>query len=255
MGVDIFFAYGSDSPLRAETLRDAIDELQASGVDASGWESMNIGGKILIDEICHQIDSSRYLFADVSSMNSNVLFEAGYALGRDKHLHLLLDETDGNATRLWSEVALLGSIGRVNYGGSVDAVVGHWFSNHEESRPELLDGLLANAKPKEEEAIFAPSLPIHFQAATTLERLLERRKDIKLLGSGDDLGLAPLDFYAKEIYRSSAAIFHLLAPNRVRSKEHNARASFLAGLAHGLEIPVLLVAEQGFSAPLDSSAP
>lgn len=251
MGTDIFFAYGSESALRAETMRDSIKELSSQGVDASGWQGMNPSGKILIEEICKQIDNANFLFAEISSMNSNVLFEAGYALGRNKHLYLLLDETDGNATRLWGEIALLGSIGRVDYGGSVDALVSHWFTKRDSESPNLLAGLIAGAKPKEEDAVFAPSLPIRFQAASTLERILERRRDIKLLGSGDDLGLAPLEFYAREIYRSSAAIFHLLAPNRVRSVEHNARASFLAGFAHGLEIPILLVAEQGFRAPLD----
>lgn len=251
MGTDIFFAYGSESQLRAETLRDAVEELRRGGVEASSWEEMNIGGTILVDEICREIDNARYLFAEVSTMNSNVLFEAGYALGKEKHVHLLLDETDATAGRLWNEILLLGSIGRVDYGGSVDRLTGHWFSHNTSDRSTLLDGLLAGAKPKEEDAVFAPSLPIRFQSATTLERLLERRADIKLLGAGDDLGLAPLAFYASEIYRSSATIFHLLAPNRVRSKEHNARASFLAGLAHGLEIPVLLVAETGFRSPID----
>lgn len=251
MASDIFFAYGSESALRAETMRDAVDVLAKQDVDASSWEAMSVGGKILIDEICTEIRAARYLFAEISSMNSNVLFEAGYALGHDKHVFLLLDETDANAIRLWNDITLLGSIGRIDYGGSVDGLVSQWFAQQTTQRATLLDGLLAGGKPKELDAVFAPSLPIRFQAATTLERFLERRTDIKLLGSGDDLGLAPLEFYAKEIYRSSAAIFHLLAPNRVRATEHNARASFLAGLAHGLEIPVLLVAESGYRPPVD----
>ncbi|WJS91100.1 P-loop ATPase, Sll1717 family [Microbacterium testaceum] len=251
MNNDIFVAYGSESALRAETMRDAVESLRSRKVRAESWENMSIAGQILIEEICRKIDESSHVFAEVSSMNSNVLFEAGYALGRDKHLFLLMDETDATATRLWSEISLLGSIGRVDYGGSVQTLVSQWFSNNSTKRPGLLDGLLAGGKPKEADAIFAPALPIKFQAATSLERFLERRSDLKLLGSEDDLGLAPLAFYAKEIYRSSAAVFHLLAPNRVKALEHNARASFLAGLAHGLEIPTLIVAESGFKAPLD----
>lgn len=251
VGTDIFFAYGSESQLRSETLREAAQQLRAAGADATGWEEMNIGGKILIEEICRKIDEARYLFADVSSMNSNVLFEAGYALGRDKHLYLLVDETDAGATRDWQDVSLLGSVGRVDYGGSAENLVGYWFANSTKEPSKLLGGLLAGAKGKDESAVFAPSAPIKFQATITLERTLERRQDINLLGSGDDLGMAPLSYYAREIYRSSAAIFHLLGPSRIRAKEHNARASFLAGLAHGLEIPLLLVAEDGFRAPLD----
>jgi hypothetical protein len=65
-------------------------------------------------------------------------------------------------------------------------------------------------------------LPTRFQAALILESFLERQSHITILCAGDDLGMAPLDFYVKEIYRASPGILHLLAPKRVRAAEHNA---------------------------------
>lgn len=65
--------------------------------------------------------------------------------------------------------------------------------------------------------------------------------------------VAPLEFYTKEIYRSSAAIFHLLGTRRRDSSHHNSIASLLAGFAHGLEIPVLMAVEAGYSSPIDYS--
>ncbi|ALV44155.1 hypothetical protein MB46_00130 [Arthrobacter alpinus] len=248
----LFFAYSGVPTLRAETLRDTIITLQVRGVAAAGWQSLRIEGNLLIDTICAAIDSSNAVVADVSTMNSNVLFEAGYALGKNKVLWLALDETDADALRVWNDLSLLSTVGRVGYEGNSEDLVGRIMSQRPDlEKPKLFDGLLAGAKAREPNAIFAPSLPVKTNAASHLVQMLERDTTIKVLGSSDDLGLAPLQYYVKEIYRSSAAIFHLLPPAKVRSKEHNARASFLAGIAYGLELPLLMVVETGFIPPLD----
>jgi hypothetical protein len=46
-------------------------------------------------------------------------------------------------------------------------------------------------------------------------------------------------------------LVHLLGPERKRATIHNARASFIAGIAHGLERPLLIVAPESYSVPLD----
>ena len=248
----LFFAYSGNPALRAETLRDAIAAVRERGVEAAGWESLGIEGKILIDTICRSIDESAAVVADVSTMNSNVLFEAGYALGKNKVLWLALDETDESALRVWNDLSLLSTVGRVGYEGNSEDLVSRIMSQRPDlEEAKLFDSLLAGASAKEPNAIFAPALPVKTNAASHLMKMLERDSTLKVLGSSDDLGLAPLHYYVKEIYRSSAAIFHLLPPSRVRAQEHNARASFLAGVAYALELPLLMVAEKGFTAPLD----
>ncbi|WP_104112139.1 P-loop ATPase, Sll1717 family [Arthrobacter sp. N199823] len=248
----IFFAYAGYPPLRSETLRAAISALNERGVKANGWESLAIEGQLLIATICEGIDASSAVVADVSTMNSNVLFEAGYALSRNKVLWLILDETDESALRVWSDLDLLSTVGRFGYKGNSEELTARILTQRPDlEEPKLFDTLLAGASAKEPSAIFAPALPIKTNAAASLSKMLERDTTIKVLGSSDDLGLAPLQFYVREIYRSSAAIFHLLPPNRVRASEHNARASFLAGLAYGLDLPLLMVVESGYTAPLD----
>lgn len=248
----IFFAYAGNPPLRAETLRAAISALNERGVKASGWENLGIEGQLLIATICDEINRSSAVVADVSTMNSNVLFEAGYALGKNKVLWLVLDDTDESALRVWNDLALLSTVGRFGYKGNSEELSARIVAERpDQDEPKLFDTLLAGASAREPSAIFAPSLPFKTNAAASLSKMLERDTTLKILGSSDDLGLAPLQFYVREIYRSSAAIFHLLPPNRVRANEHNARASFLAGVAYGLDLPLLMVVESGFAAPLD----
>uniref|UniRef100_UPI003F4953ED P-loop ATPase, Sll1717 family n=1 Tax=Paenarthrobacter nicotinovorans TaxID=29320 RepID=UPI003F4953ED len=248
----IFFAYAGTPSLRAETLRAVITSLGDHGVVASGWESLGIEGQVLITTICEAIDASSAVIADVSTMNSNVLFEAGYALAKNKVLWLALDETDVNASKVWNDLSLLSTVGRSGYKGNSEDLTARILNQRPDlADPKLFDTLLAGATGREASAVFAPALPIKTNAATSLSKMLERDTTLKILGSSDDLGLAPLHFYVREIYRSSAAIFHLLPPTRVRASEHNARASFLAGVAYGLELPLLMVVETGFVPPLD----
>jgi hypothetical protein len=232
-------------------MRQVIAALNARGIEAVGWEALVVDGRVLIDRITEEIDARASFLAEVSSMNFNVLFELGYALARNKPTWLAFDETDLDAERAWAEVAIFSTVGRTEYGGNVERLAGRFYDTNLAKTPPLAESILAGAKPREPNAVFAPPLPIKITAATTLERYLDRQTHLKILASSEDLMIAPLEFYAREIYRSSAVVLHLLGPTRKRANEHNARASFLAGFAHGLELPLLMVVQSGFESPLD----
>lgn len=246
-----FFAYGYQPALRAEAMREVIASVNGRGGSATGWEELKIDGQMLIESITARIDECSALIAEVSTMNSNVLFELGYAVASNKPTWLAFDESDTAAEQSWNEVALFSTVGRTDYGGDSERLVNRILASPPSESVPLYESLLAGAKPRESNAVFAPALPIRITSATHLESYLERRGDLRILGSSEDLLIAPLKFYTGEIYRSSAVIIHLLGESRRRASEHNARASFLAGFAHGLRLPVLMVVQKGYSSPLD----
>lgn len=247
----VFFAYASQPPLRAETMREAVTATRNRGIDAFGWESMLIGGRVLVDTITDSLRASDACVAEVSSFNANVLFEAGYALARGKQLFFALDETDQSANAAWREFEMIETIGRIDYGGNSERLAQSLSEHLSQPLVPLVEAMLTGGRPREANAIFSPSVPISFNAAERLQALLNRRTDLKVIASNDDLGLSQLSHYTKDIYRSSAAIFHLLASNRVGAATYNARASLLAGIAHGFDLPVKLVAESGYRCALD----
>lgn len=222
-----------------------------NGVAVGTWEDLHTEGRFIIDPILEMIDKSDACVAEISSNNPNVLFEAGYALARGKPLFFAIDESDQDAMKAWSGLAFIDTIGRINYGGNSHVLANKIAGLTAEPAPPLIESLLANAKPREANAVFAPGVPHKFNAADRLERLLERKTDLKLLASQDELGLGPLSYYVEEIYRSSAAVLHFMKPTRIRADTYNGRLAFLAGIVHGLDLPLLMVAEEGYEPPLD----
>lgn len=248
---NIFFAYASKPPLRVDAIRQAIGELEKRGVDAVGWESLVVSGRRLIDPILEAIRCADIVIVELSSFNPNVLFEFGYALSLGKQTYIAFDETDMSAAALWKTFPIFEQIGRVDYSGNHQILANQIVRNMSESTQSLSQSLIAGAQPREDNAVFAVHSPIKHTAAQSLERFLERQTHLTFRGSNADLILAPLEFYTKEIYRSSAAIFHLLGSNRKRSVEHNAVSSFLAGFARGLDLPIIMAVEGGQANPLD----
>lgn len=247
----VFFAYASHPPLRVDTMKHAIEELDSEEVNAFGWESLSIAGKRLIDPILAKIDESTHVVAELSNMNSNVLFEFGYAIACGKDAYIALDDSDQSAAALWKTFPMFEQVGRIDYSGDHHRLVGGVYGALSGEGQSLSQSLIAGARPREDNSIFAVHSPVKHTAANSLEKFLERQTHLNFLGSNADLIVAPLEFYTKEIYRSSAAIFHLLGTNRKKAQEHNAMASFLAGFARGLKLPIVMAVESGFDAPLD----
>lgn len=97
----VFFAYASHPTSCGETMTTAAAELAHAGLRGLTWQELHPGGRVLIDVITAAIDGSDSVVAEISTMNRNVLFEAGYALARDKELLFAIDESLESARRLW----------------------------------------------------------------------------------------------------------------------------------------------------------
>ena len=251
----MFFAYPGNPPLTAETMRQTAKAMNARGITATVWQDLPIEGRLMIDQVLNAIDAASTTIAEVSSMNGNVLFELGYAIARDKHAWAVLDETDTIATQNWRDFGLLSMVGRVDYGGSSQTLL-HRFS---QARPDLggPDTLWSDLYAKIRSVRLAGSL-FHYSTAArddsarSVSTALDRRKSLNVIRADqDERGAAPLEWYVDQIHRSTAVLIHLMGPGKERATSHNARASFLAGIAHSLERPLLMIAPSDFPVPLD----
>ncbi len=252
---EIFFAYAGQPEATRETVANAAACLaDRTDVSPVTWEGLRVAGRLIIGQITSAINSAGLVCAEVSSLNPNVLFELGYAVARDKPIRILLDSTDADAVRLFKQFGLLNQVGFLGYANSLD-IRSRLLGSLQGSMPSLWEDLLATtASVSVEHSIFYYPLNHATEASRTLSRRLEaaRRSGWEIFSADhSEVSLAPLSWYVQQVFKTDASVFHLAAPRRANSTVHNARTSFLAGVAHGLGRDMLMLAEEDYIAPFD----
>jgi hypothetical protein len=118
-----FVAFASGSPALAETLETAAQDITRSGVaDLITWQSLQIGGRLLLSTICDAITQRQLFVADVSALNPNVLFELGFAIAQQKRIWLLLDSTQMRPRSEFARFQLLTTVGYREFANSRDVL-------------------------------------------------------------------------------------------------------------------------------------
>src|SRR5262249_808849 len=116
-----FVAYTSLIPGNGDAIEFAIELLQESGqVEIKGWKSLSIGGSLIIDTICNEIRQRDLFIADVTTLNPNVLFELGFAIGLGKRVWLLYDPSISAARADFEQFQMFTTIGYARFNNSGD---------------------------------------------------------------------------------------------------------------------------------------
>lgn len=256
MSGNVFFGYDSEPELSRETLFNASRAISKTGVaTATSWEELKTSGRVLIGRIRDTIDTADACAFDVSTMNQNVLFELGYAIARAKPLLILLDKTDSEAKRRWREFQLLKSVGYKGW-ENVDDIRSAFL----EARPDLAKSTVYDDLIEPELGASVPGSILYLPTAHNTEpaRMIDRRLEYDkrrgvhlLTADPTESGLFPLGWYASKAYETACTIVHFEAPRRSQASLHNSRSALVAGLANGLDRPILMLAEEDYSPPID----
>ena len=254
--LDVFFAYPSTPSLRSETVRKGAELIaKRAGLQVRTWQDLQVGGRVMISEIHDAIDMASVVVAEVGSLNQNVLYEVGFAIARKKRIWLLLDGTDDTARKNWKSFGMLSSVGYFNYEGDSERLASGYLKERPDNdvRELLWDQLIKGFREtRDPRALFFFPTSLRGDAPRQIDRDLTKRRNLVVLRSDEDeRGYAPLSYYAEMIERASASLVYMLGTQRTRADMHNARASLLAGIASGLRKPLLMVAEESFSPPID----
>jgi hypothetical protein len=116
-----FFAYPSFPPTVGDTIAEGVARINRSAdYEIMPWVSCKTGGRIILSAITEAIRSADVFCPDVTCLNPNVMFELGYAIGRDRRLWLVLDESIPESRRNWKSLGLLATLAYSPYCNSVD---------------------------------------------------------------------------------------------------------------------------------------
>jgi hypothetical protein len=254
----VFFGYPEEPRGEAEVMRTAATGLRSSAsVETVTWEQLTVDGRVVIDQVLSTIDAASMAIFDVSSPNPNVLYEAGYAIARGKPIWLTLDGTSSTATSSWHALGIARDIGYTKYRNSSDLIRNFARTDPLNTLEPLYDSVIEASLPDREVArdgilyctTFEP-----FEAANRLNLLVESRQRFGMrvaIADPSESSVLPLRWYVNEMARSAGVLIHFAGSHRNRAILHNNRHAFIAGVARGLEIPVLMLAETDYPAPFD----
>jgi hypothetical protein len=252
----LFVGYASAPEVSREALYTASREIRATGaIEVIAWEDLNTSGRIVLGKITRAIDSSVACAFDISTNNENVLFELGFAIARAKPILLLLDQTDQDAARRWKQFQLLSAVGYDPWSNAEDIKAAFFRARPDHATGTLYHDLIeAELTPAIPGSLFYLPSYNRTEPARQITRALDHevRRGVRLFTADPtESSVSPLQWYATKAYETSGSLFHFDAPRRELAALHNPRTALVAGLAHGLNRPLLMLAEEDYSPPFD----
>jgi len=254
--IKCFFAYPSQTLSHAEIIEQAIKELnKGKVVEVKGWKEISATGKFVIIEICKQIDSCNLFLCDLTNLNNNVLFELGYAVARNKRIFIFLDTNIEEAIKDFKKFNLLTTIGYSQYSNTREIVEAFYKEKpYEDLKSTLYSQVIEsviNKQSKRFSTIFYLKSEIETEASLRLSRRVQDSKIRYVTDDPKEVRMQPLSWYIEEVTNSFCVIAHLLAQDHKGCKQHNAKISFISGLAFGLDKYLLMLAHEPFNSPID----
>ncbi|WP_337054679.1 hypothetical protein [Pseudoxanthomonas sp. USHLN014] len=242
-----FFAYPARPPQIGATIRSAIDEVKRfhAVTELVGWEELDIAGRFISSEVLRGVDTSDFLIADITSLNFNVTYEVGYAIGRGKRLVIVRNIAYGKGEdEKIRRLGIYDTLGYKDYQNSIE-----------------LSGLIKSVRdvePLRREVPIDRNQPLYvtktrFQsdyAIRVAARIKKSGLGYRSFDPSEQPRLSAIDAIS-QVARSLGVLVHLL-PSAVDDAEvHNLRCAFIAGLAAGMAKACTLIQEGEDPIPLD----
>jgi hypothetical protein len=252
-----FFAYPSEPAMLGEAIRAAIQAINKGNRAAlTSWEECKVGGKLIIEALCQAIDGASIFCADLTGMNANVMFELGYAIAKNKRIWLILDLPLAGAKSQFEQLRILTTIGYAKFCSSVDIVEKFY---QDQPYTDLENTVFEQAiRPNLTPAVGKKIL--YLKSLHDTEASIRITKRINSLRSSEtaiitddpkESTVQSLTWYGSQVYAASGVLCHLTGPHRTGAQLHNARYALVSGMALGMDVPLLMLSEGNFLAPVD----
>lgn len=242
-----FFAYPSQPKQISQSVKAAISrhKMNHPSFDVTEWSQNEIAGAFITEPIFESIDESDLIFADITGLNFNVVFELGYAIGKRKRV-ILTRFSPIKEDQLIREVGLFDTVGYEQY--STEEALCTIIETIYTRRPLALvsTDVLERSSP-----VFL-LLPSH---VTDVEsRVSSRIKKAKLrfrTYDPNEVGRLSMLTAIQEVAKSAAIVSTFQPSLYEGSKVHNTRIAFVAGVAFALEKTLVIVSPPNEDVALD----
>lgn len=250
-----FFAYPGLPYSRAETIEEAIKIINnTQNVDISSWRSTSINGKYIINEICKCIEEEDIFLCDITGLNPNVLFELGFAIAKKRRIWIIYYPHISENDRDLEKFNLI-TVGHAKY-SNVDDIVKSFTKDapHNDLESNLFKDSIESFKTSKLnniQNIFYLKSKLNTEDGVKLSLRISKSTIPNNTDNPDEVQMQTLPYYIQSITESFAVIAHFISQDHKDCKYHNAKLSFVSGIAHGLGKHFLMLAQEPYKSPID----
>ena len=241
-----FVAYSSRDAAVVRLVGDAVYVANGKSdrVRYESWVYNDIPGNPLISPILGRIEESAFIIADITTLNLNVVYEIGFAIGSRKRAYLMRHRgTPGDKT-VAREAGIFDTLGYHEYSDKDDLV--RRLTSNIDPEPLPFSVELDHRAP-----VYLVEPPVKGLAVTAMiARLKKARYRYRSFMPGEDVRLSAVDAI-RQVSCSSGILAALEKGVNSHALVHNIRSMFVAGLADGMRKPLLILCPAGTDAPLD----
>lgn len=248
-----FFAYSSEPEYCGEFIEEALVSINKSGIATlSSWKDLNITGKLIIYPILKAIERADFFCADLTGMNDNVLFEIGFAISKKKPLWLILDTSHIDSVKRFKELNFLSTVGYSTYNSSSQIEENFHYDKVQDSNSDLIETLFDNiSNTRDEKALFYIKGQIDTNYSQEILNIITNKKLPCIIDDPVESNIHPLSWYIEQLYSVPAFLGEFSSIYRTGFELHNSKCAFVSGMALGLGLEVMMVAEKPYPTPMD----
>ena len=252
--VNAFYAYPTKPSSVGESILAAIDTINNAGeVNISPWSKLSVNGKLVVNEICRAIDQADLFCADLTGINSNVMFELGYAIAKNKRVWLTLQSGYSQSRAQCDSLRMLTTVGYASYENSRD-IVNKFYTDspHTGLTDTIYDrSIRPNTCASQGTSVLYLKSKYQNEAAVRIDSRCDESQVEFVVDDPRESPIRSLTWYGVQVHASVGVLCHLMSPQRDDALVYNARSALVAGMAHGLERRVLMLVEGDHLLPMD----
>lgn len=244
--IEGFFAYASQPHQLTKLIQEAVEKAnQSGGCHYTTWEENDIAGRPLTAPIFEGLEGANVLAADITTLNFNVTFEIGYAIGIGRRVFLTKSSEYVTDDDLINRIGIFDTLGYQTYKQVKE--LARLISNIKD-----LHSIATTAKPNVTTPVYVLETPVRGEVmAHIISRIKKARLFYRSFVPAEAARLSATEAI-HHVASSYGVVVPLLAPNQKDSLVHNIRAAFITGLSLGFELPTLVLQDQAAPlAPLD----
>jgi hypothetical protein len=241
-----FVAYPSRDVALATEILQGVQKAnrKLSTLRYEPWVFNDIVGNPLISPIIEGIDASKFIVADITYLNANVVYEIGFAIGRRRRCFLVRHQSIVGDRQIAREVGIFDTLGYESYGN--DDELAATLTAYVDPTPLPFAIELDRRAP-----VYVVEPPTKGGIATVMtSRLKKARYKYRSFSPAEDTRLSAVDAI-RQVASSAGVLLSLLDGEQEEGFIHDVRTLFVAGLSHGMGKPTLILAPGSANVALD----